>query len=248
LSGGEFANTTFSSNVEDLVRAANFLRNHYQAPRILVGHSLGGAAVLAAAAQIPEADAVATIGAPFDPGRVTQLFDIASLAAIDRAGEVTAQIGGRPFRIRRQFLVDVNEQHLGDAIRNLRKALLVFHAPRDELVDIDNARRIFEVARHPKSFVSLDDADHLLTRPSDAAYVAGVLAAWAGRYVDTSRRQLAPSGEDTEGKVLVSGRRLRAWRARRTRAGGHADSPRGMLWLPQATPRASRRLSMTCCF
>jgi putative redox protein len=133
-------------------------------PRILVGHSLGGAAVLAAASNVREAQAVATIGAPFDPTHVTQIFDIETPAAVDRAGEVAVQIGGRPFRIGRQFLVDVNEYHLGEAIRNLRKALLVFHAPRDQIVDIDNARRIFEAAMHPKSFVSLDNADHLLTR------------------------------------------------------------------------------------
>ena len=147
--------------LEDLALAAAFLRENYQAPRILVGHSLGGAAVLAAAASVPEAQAVATISAPFDPAHVSRLFDSESLAALDRADEVTVQLGGRPFRIRRQFLDDVNEQHLGDAIRNLRKALLVFHAPRDQLVGIENARRIFQAAKHPKSFISLDDADHL---------------------------------------------------------------------------------------
>jgi len=231
-SGGEFANTTFSSNVEDLVRAAGFLREHYQAPRVLIGHSLGGAAVLAAAAQIREAEAVATIGAPFDPAHVTRLFDTESLATIDRAGEMTVQIAGRPFRVRRQFLVDINAQHLDEAIRTLGKALLVFHAPRDEIVHIDNARRIFEAARHPKSFVSLDDADHLLTRPADAAYVAGVLAAWASRYVNGAASHEEPPAavEVAEGTVVVaeSGRgRL----AQDIQAGAHrwrADEPIGV--------------------
>jgi len=228
-SGGEFANTAFSSNVEDVALAATFLRQHYQAPRILVGHSLGGTAVLAAAAKVPEATAVATIGAPFDPAHVTHLFDTDALTAIDRTGEVAVQISGRPFRIRRQFLDDVNEQHLGDAIANLRKALLVFHAPRDEVVDIDNARRIFDAARHPKSFVSLDDADHLLTRPADAAYVAGVLAVWAGRYIDIPKAKPVPS-EDAEGKVIVS-ESSRGRLAQDIQAGRHhwtADEPPGV--------------------
>ena len=128
-SGGEFANTTFSSNVDDLIRAAAYLREHHQAPRILIGHSLGGAAILAAAARIPEAQAVATIGAPFEPAHVTRLFDTNTLAVIDRGGEVTVRIGGRPFQIRKQFLDDVNEQHLGTAISDLRQPLLVFHPP-----------------------------------------------------------------------------------------------------------------------
>ena len=228
-SGGEFANTTFSSNVDDLICAANFLRDRYQAPRILVGHSLGGAAVLKAADQIPEARAVATIGAPFDPAHVTRLFDPASLDTLHRTGEVAVRIGGRPFRIRRQFLDDVSEQHQQHAIANLRKALLVLHAPRDELVDIDNARQIFEAAKHPKSFISLDDADHLLTRPADAAYVSAVLAAWATRYIDAARRKATPT-EPTEGTVVVT-ESTRGRLAQDIRAGGHtwtADEPPGV--------------------
>jgi putative redox protein len=202
-SGGEFANTTFSSNVEDLILAAEYLREHHRAPLILIGHSLGGAAVLAAAKHIPEAAAVATVGAPFDPAHVSSLFDPTALAALEQSAEVDVQIGGRPFRVRRKFLDDVNEQHLNDDIRNLRKALLVMHAPRDEIVNIDNARRIFEAAKHPKSFVSLDDADHLLTRPADAAYVAAVLGAWAGRYLDAPATE-AEQPEIGEGTVRVS--------------------------------------------
>jgi alpha-beta hydrolase superfamily lysophospholipase len=240
-SGGEFANTTFSSTVEDLVSAANFLRHHHQAPRILVGHSLGGAAVLAAAAQIPEARAVATIGAPFDPAHVTRLFDPASLDALGQAGEVAVQIGGRPFRIRRQFLDNVSEQHLRDDIANLRKALLVFHAPHDELVDIDKARQIFEAAKHPKRFVSLDDADHLLTRPADAAYVSAVLAAWASRYLGHTAAGPTSTPEPTEGTVLVVESR-RGRLAQDIQAGHHtwtADEPPASATTPD-------RPLMTC--
>ena len=171
-SEGEFANTNFSSNVEDIVRAADVLRQRYTAPKILVGHSLGGAAVLAAAAQIPEAVAVVTIGAPFDLAQLTQLF-VDAVPELERADEVSVEIGGRRFPIRRQLLEDANAQNLTDAIRALRRALLVFHAPGDELVPIDNALRIFDAAEHPKSFVSLDGADHLLTRGSDAAVCGG---------------------------------------------------------------------------
>jgi putative redox protein len=182
-SDGEFANTNFSSNVEDLVRAIAALRDRYEAPRILIGHSLGGAAMLAAAAHAPEAVAVVTIGAPIDPGHVTSLFPPETLAALETADEATVELAGRPFRIRRQFLDDAGAQHLEPAIHTLHKALLLFHSPVDEIVDIDHARRIFEAARHPKSFVSLDHADHLLTDPADAAYVASVLAAWVSRYL-----------------------------------------------------------------
>jgi uncharacterized OsmC-like protein/alpha/beta superfamily hydrolase len=181
-SEGEFANTNFSSNVADLVCAADFLRERYEAPKLLIGHSLGGAAVLAAAGRVPEATAVATIAAPADPAHVASHFTEAR-AEIEAAGEAEVLLVGRPFRIKKQFLEDIATQRLEEAIGGLRKALMVFHAPRDQLVGIDNASRIFLAARHPKSFVSLDDADHLLSRRPDAAYVAEVLAAWAGRYL-----------------------------------------------------------------
>jgi putative redox protein len=181
-SEGEFANTNFSSNVGDLVCAADHLRETRQAPKLLIGHSLGGAAVLATAAKIPEAVAVATIGAPADPAHVAHNF-APHKAEIERAGEAEVVLAGRTFRIQKQFLDDISQHNLEEAIRHLRKALLVFHAPRDETVGINNAGRIFTAAKHPKSFVSLDDADHLLTRRADAVYVADVLAAWAGRYL-----------------------------------------------------------------
>jgi len=181
-SEGEFANTNFSSNVGDLVRAADHLRETRQAPKLLIGHSLGGAAVLAAAAKVPEAMAVATIGAPADPGHVAHNFALHK-EEIEKTGEAEVVLAGRTFRIQKQFLEDISQHNLEEAIGHLRKALLVFHAPRDATVGIDNAGRIFAAAKHPKSFVSLDDADHLLTRRADAAYVADVLAAWAGRYL-----------------------------------------------------------------
>jgi uncharacterized OsmC-like protein/alpha/beta superfamily hydrolase len=182
-SSGEFANTTFSSNVADLVAAANHLRKMYQAPAILIGHSLGGAAVLVAASEIPEARAVATIGAPVDPGHVKGLFK-EHVDTIHAQGEVEVALAGRPFRIRKEFLDDVAEQKLEACLANLRKALLVLHSPTDNIVGIENASAIFVAAKHPKSFVSLAGADHLLSKRTDAVYVAEVIAAWSERYLD----------------------------------------------------------------
>ena len=200
-SDGEFANTNFSSNVGDLVAAADWLRENHGAPSILIGHSLGGAAVLAAAARIEDAKAVVTIGAPSDPGHVSHLFaDVA--AKIDSEGEAEVTLAGRPFTIRKQFLDDIASQSLKEAVSKLRKALLIFHAPTDEFVSISNAGEIFGAAKHPKSFVSLDDADHLLTRKDDAVYVADVIAAWAGRYLGAAETTDAAAGE--EGAVTVA--------------------------------------------
>lgn len=184
-SEGEFANTNFSSNVQDLVAAAAWLRGHREAPKLLIGHSLGGAAVLAAAGDIPEADAVCTIAAPADPAHVEHHLTGAR-EEIEENGHAEVQLVGRPFRITRQFLEDIRGHSLEGRIHDLRKALLVFHSPVDDVVGVDNARRIFEAALHPKSFVSLDDADHLLTRKADAVYVADIIAAWAARYIGTS--------------------------------------------------------------
>jgi uncharacterized OsmC-like protein/pimeloyl-ACP methyl ester carboxylesterase len=200
-SEGEFANTTFSSNVADLVAAADQLRRTKRAPAILIGHSLGGAAVLAAASAVPEAHAVVTIAAPSDPAHVTGLFKD-RLEEIGERGEVEVAIDGRPFRIRRTFLDDIAEQNLKQRIANLRKALLIFHSPTDETVGIDNASEIFLAAKHPKSFVSLAGADHFLSRRSDAAYVVNVIAAWAERYLDMP--QAKPEFAADLGTVLVS--------------------------------------------
>jgi putative redox protein len=182
-SEGDFANSTFSSNVADLVRAADHLRETRKAPAILIGHSLGGAAILAAAGQIPDARAVVTIAAPSDPAHVTGLFKD-RIEDIRKHGEVEVSLAGRPFHIKREFLDDIAEHGLLDDVAKLHRALLIMHSPTDDTVSIDNATRIFVAARHPKSFVSLADADHLLTGKRDAAYVADVIAAWAERYLD----------------------------------------------------------------
>jgi uncharacterized OsmC-like protein/alpha/beta superfamily hydrolase len=201
-SEGDFASTTFSSNTGDLVAAAGWLRRERQAPAILIGHSLGGAAVLAVAASVPETVAVATINAPADPAHVTHLFAADRRAEIDAAGEAEVELAGRVFRIRREFLEDIAAQKLTEAIATLRRALIVFHSPRDTIVGIDNASRIFLAARHPKSFVSLDDADHLLTRRADARYVGAVLAAWASRYLPAHPAD-GRSGDGPRDTVLV---------------------------------------------
>ena len=185
-SEGDFANTTFSSNIDDLVAASNYLRETREAPAVLIGHSLGGAAVLAAASQIPEARAICTIGAPADPEHVAHHFDHAR-DEIEEAGEAEVSIGGRAFKIKRSFLEDIAGQRQKENIRNLGKALLIFHSPIDETVGLVNARQIYEAANHPKSFICLDEADHLLTGREDAHYVAEVIAAWAARYIGKAR-------------------------------------------------------------
>lgn len=183
LSEGDFANTNFSSNVADLVAAARYLADHHQDPRLMIGHSLGGAAVLAAAASLHTAGAVATIGAPFHPSHVRRLLG-SDAARIEREGTTEVTLAGRSFRIKKQFLDDLENQRMADVIGELRTPLLVFHAPTDEIVAIDNARAIYEAARHPKSFVALAGADHLLSRRDDALYVSRVLSAWATRYLE----------------------------------------------------------------
>ncbi len=199
-SEGEFANTSFSSNVADLVAAAQALaRQRDMAPALLIGHSLGGAAVLKAAPQIASARAVVTLGAPFDPAHVTQNFDHGRTL---EDGSIEVNLGGREMRIGKSFLEDVSQSALEPVIETLDKALLVMHAPRDQVVGVDNAARIFTTARHPKSFVTLDDADHLISRREDAEYAAEVIAAWAGRYLDL--RAPAPPPGAPEGVVRVA--------------------------------------------
>ena len=222
-SGGDFANTDFSSNVGDLIAAADWLRAERAAPSILIGHSLGGAAVLAAAGAVEEAAGVVTIGAPSDPGHVAHLFRD-DIAAIERDGEAEVTIAGRPFRIRRQFLDDIQGQRLRDRVAALRKALLVMHAPLDRTVGIDNAAEIFQAARHPKSFISLDSADHLLTRREDAVYAAEVVAAWASRFLPPKRDPAADAGA---GAVVVAENGIGPF-GQDIAAGGHrlrADEP-----------------------
>lgn len=181
-SDGDFANTDFSSNIDDLVAAADWLRTKHGPPTLLLGHSFGGAAVLAAAGRIPDCRAVATLCAPFDPAHVVQQFG-KDLATIAQDGTALVTLAGRPFTVRRAFLDDLAGQPQAARIRGLQRALLVLHSPQDETVKVSNAKQIFEAALHPKSFISLDGADHLLTREDDATFAADVIAAWASRYV-----------------------------------------------------------------
>ncbi len=182
MSGGEFANTSFTSNTEDLVAAADWLRTHHRAPQLLIGHSLGGAAVLAVANEIAEVRAVATIGAPSSTEHVTGVF-ASSLDEIESEGAADVELAGRPFRIRKQFVDDLRDHVVTDRVATMRRALLVLHSPVDNTVSVDHAAALFAAARHPKSFVSLDGADHLLTGRADAAFAASMIGAFAGRYV-----------------------------------------------------------------
>lgn len=181
-SSGDFAATNFTTNMEDLLAASDWLSEHYQAPSLLVGHSLGGAAVLAVAHEMPHIKAVATIGAPAEPVHVTHNFG-ASTKEIEAQGEAEVLLAGRKFRIRKQFLLDIASHNLADYIAELDCAILLFHSPIDEIVGVENAARIFGAAKHPKSFISLDTADHLVSKREDAEYVANLLANWAKRYI-----------------------------------------------------------------
>ena len=221
-SAGDFANTNFSSNIADLIAAANFLRQNHRAPDILIGHSLGGAAVLAAAGEMPEVKAVATIGAPSDPKHVQNLFK-EQTAEIEARGEAQVQLAGRPFTIKKQFIDDIAQHSLHDKIANLRKALLIFHAPLDQTVGIENATWIFQAAKHPKSFISLDTANHLLAEQKDAAYVADVIWAWASRYLGATQEAAATAEPASSAKHRVTVQELGSgpYTQRATTAGGH---------------------------
>ncbi len=181
---GDFANSNFSSNIADLISAAGYMAEHYEAPRMLIGHSLGGAAVLSAAHQLEAVEAVVTIGAPASAQHVAHNF-ADEIEQIESEGQADVTLVGRQFTIKKQFLEDIARQPMTERIEHLGAALLVMHAPTDDTVSIENARMIYDVAKHPKSFISLDDADHLLMKnPADAVYVANIIAAWADRYLD----------------------------------------------------------------
>jgi len=207
-SEGDFADTNFSSNIEDLVAAAHFMETCYDAPSILIGHSLGGAAVISAAAQLPDIKAIATIGAPFDPGHVKHLF-ADDLEEIKTEGEAEVTIGGRPFKVKKQFLEDIQEQILVSHLNEMNKPLLLLHSPQDDIVAIKHAARIYHAAQHPKSFISLEGADHLLNRKEDAHYVGGMIACWVQKYLNVEKKEalkaekqvatrLGPEGYTTE--------------------------------------------------
>jgi putative redox protein len=184
-SQGDFSETTFLSNVSDLIAAAQMLEERHQAPAILIGHSLGGAAVLQAAARIPSVRAVAAIAAPSDPRHVVHLFEDKQ-RQIEIEGAAEVNLAGRPFTIRKSFLDALDSTQMARTIGDLGKALLVLHSPLDEVVGIDHAARIFQAAKHPKSFVSLDSADHLLTHARDSQYAGTIIAAWAKRYLSAA--------------------------------------------------------------
>jgi len=200
-SEGDFANTDFSSNLDDLRLAAAWLREHHAAPQLLIGHSLGGAAVIAVAADLPEVRAVATLGAPADVAHITRLFG-PQLPVIEQQGRAMVDIAGRCFTIRREMLDDLASHSIEERAGQLRAALLVVHAPADNVVDIDNAARLYAAARHPKSFLALDGADHLLTRPADAIYAARMIACWSERFL-VDEHPAAPS-PNASAQVVVA--------------------------------------------
>jgi alpha-beta hydrolase superfamily lysophospholipase len=181
-SEGDFSDTNFSSNIEDLIAANDFLEKEYEAPQILIGHSLGGAAVLRAVLKLEKIKAVAVIGAPFKPVHIKNLLK-EDITTIENKGKALVSLGGRPFEIKKQFLDDIFNNDSEDKIRNLGKALLILHSPVDNIVNIENAAKIYKVAKHPKSFISLDGADHLLSRKRDSFYVGEIISTWVKRYI-----------------------------------------------------------------
>jgi len=206
-SDGDFANSNFSSNVSDLLAAAAKLESDYQAPQLIIGHSLGGAAVLAAAHRLPEVKALVTIGAPATAQHVEHLFSAES-KLIKQQGEAVVNIGGREFCIKKQMLDDISKNNSTDQIGSLGKALLVFHSPIDTVVSVDQAAQIFMAAKHPKSYISLDQADHLLSNAADTEYVAATMAAWASRYLGLEmvdfQKTLSERPPLDPGEVLIS--------------------------------------------
>ena len=200
-SEGDFSETSLSSNVADLVAAAGYLESNFEAPRLLIGHSLGGAAVLQAASQIPSAAAVATISAPFDLSEIAN-FSGNTKEEIKARGEAEINLAGKTFTLKKKFLDDLEQSRMEETIRNLKRALIIFHSPRDNIVGIDNAAKIFKAARHPKSFVTLHDADHLLSNRADSLYVGSVLAAWVRKYI-TVRQAEGPKRDLTDNRIVV---------------------------------------------
>lgn len=205
-SGGDFSTSGFSSNVSDLVAAADWMTEQGRPVTLMIGHSLGGAATIVAASQLEQVKAVATIGAPSDPGHVVEQFK-ESVPEIEAKGAAQVNLGGRPFTLSRAFLNDVRQASVRDIVTALRKPFLILHAPADEVVGIDNATNLFLAAKHPKSFVSLDRADHLLTGKDDSAFVTDVISGWAGRYIaqDSAAKSGTPKlPERINGRIIVS--------------------------------------------
>ncbi|MEN2283160.1 alpha/beta fold hydrolase [Algoriphagus sp. SE2] len=204
-SDGEFVDSTFSSNISDLLDASDFLEKEYEVPKMLVGHSLGGAAVLYSSFELASVEAVVTIGAPAFPGHVKNLFKD-GISKIKEKGSAEVSIGGRPFRVSKQFLEDLEQKPLEKMLKNLKKSILIMHSPQDEIVGIQNAAEIYNAARHPKSFISLNGADHMVSKKSDSEYAGEVIASWSKRYVSLDKTD--ENLYDTEGnqvKVRLSG-------------------------------------------
>ncbi len=203
-SEGDFADTTFSSNVNDLIDAAEYLKENYDAPSILVGHSLGGAAVILAGSQIDSVKAIATIGAPYHPEHVKNLIKD-DIKKIEESGEAEVSIGGRPFKLKKQFIDDVESIETNDVLKNLKKALLVLHSPQDNVVGIENAAQIYKAAKHPKSFITLDDADHLLSEKEDSIYAGKVIGSWVSRYIKSTKREELESKNQVDVRIGEEG-------------------------------------------
>jgi len=214
-SEGSFEDTNFSSNVSDLIQAAKFLEENYKAPALLIGHSLGGAAVIFAASKIASVVAVSTIGAPSSPAHVKHLFK-SNVEEINATGKAKVNIGGRDFTIKKDFIDDIESKPMNEVLKNLRKPYLVIHSPQDTIVGIENAKELYQYAHHPKSFISIDKADHLLSNNDDSTYVGNVIAGWAERYLDIPKRaplktahQVAVSiGNEGFTSEIVSGNHL----------------------------------------
>ncbi|MFT4780963.1 MAG: putative OsmC-like protein/pimeloyl-ACP methyl ester carboxylesterase [Psychroserpens sp.] len=198
-SEGEFADSHFSANVDDLIAVSDFIKEHYEAPSLLVGHSLGGAAVLVAASKLDNIKAVATVGAPATISHVKHLFSH-GIDDIKNKGRVAVNIGGRPFKIDEEFVSDFDKTDLPAVVKALRKPLLILHSPTDTIVGIKNAEQLYNNAHHPKSFVTLDDADHLLSKTRDSSYAGDIIGAWVKRYFPQQENKML----DTSGEQLVA--------------------------------------------
>jgi putative redox protein len=202
-SEGDFESTNFSNNVSDIVDISSYLEENYKAPKLLIGHSFGGTAVLMAAFQLPEVNGIVTIGSPSMPGHVKKLLDY-SPEKFEKENSFLTQVGGQSFKIQKQFIEDLEQNDLLVNIKKLKKAILVMHSPQDSIVEISNAAELYHNAHHPKSFISLDGADHLLSKKEDALYAANVIASWSKRYIDLSQIEEEEEKKSTKGEQVVA--------------------------------------------
>ncbi|MCB1202179.1 MAG: OsmC family protein [Leptospiraceae bacterium] len=227
-SGGEFPESNFSSNVEDIIDVASFLKANYAAPEVIAGHSLGGAAVLFAAGHIESVRAVVTIGSPAEPSHIEKHFS-ESVEQIQNKGCALVNIGGRPFEVQKHFIDDIRSKDLAQTVRDLKKPYLILHSPQDNIVSIENAAKLYSAAFHPKSFISLDTADHLLSDKSDSTFAGSIIASWVARYLDKNEQKERAAREHSEGQVTV--RLGMAGFTTQIRAGQHsltADEPEAL--------------------